>query len=139
MSSYLDQILSTMTQREIEEMQNLFGEVHELFADESFPPQEDVSQLEPIKPIIKEKPPVEEPRLILRLKRPKPFQGGIIIQHRGHRNNKTEMEFLVKKYATVPPIWYPWSKLRNQPILHHYLAKNKMCSIIPQKFKRKNQ
>ena len=56
-----------------------------------------------------------------------------IESHHGYPARKSEMEFkckfegLSEKYD----LWFPWSELRNNPILHKYLRDNKMEKIIP--------
>ena len=60
-----------------------------------------------------------------------------ILNHSGDKQNKTEMEFLVrwKGESDENNLWMPWKEVRRNPILHKYLQDNKMKSIIPIEFR----
>ena len=60
-----------------------------------------------------------------------------ILNHSGDKQNKTEMEFLVrwKGESEENNLWMPWKEVRRNPILHKYLQDNKMKSIIPIEFR----
>jgi transposase InsO family protein len=60
-----------------------------------------------------------------------------ILDHSGEKQNKTEMDFLVrwKGESDENNLWMPWKDVRRNPILHQYLRDNKMKSIIPNEFK----
>ena len=53
--------------------------------------------------------------------------------HRGDRNDKTNMTFLVRwtGFSESEDSWEPWENLRNTDALHQYLRDNRMRSLIP--------
>jgi hypothetical protein len=55
-----------------------------------------------------------------------------IVEHRGDRKKRTEMEFKVRwfGYDESEDTWEPWKHLRNTSQLHDYLKIHKMKSLI---------
>lgn len=58
-----------------------------------------------------------------------------IMEHRGDRHDKTNMEFKVRwaGYDESEDSWEPWKELRNTSQLHEYLRTHNMKSLITTK------
>ena len=58
-----------------------------------------------------------------------------IEQHKGSPHKKSEMKFLVhwKGYDDIANTWEPWSGLRDNKVLHEYLASKGLRNLIPTK------
>ena len=56
-----------------------------------------------------------------------------IITHRGDIKRKTSLEFLVRwqGYSEKDNTWEPWSKLKDNAVLHEYLRKNGLSKLLP--------
>jgi hypothetical protein len=60
-----------------------------------------------------------------------------ILNHRGDRNRRTQMEFLVRwsGFTVEYDTWEPYGNLRDTDQLIEYLQANRMRSLIPAKHK----
>jgi hypothetical protein len=60
-----------------------------------------------------------------------------ILKHKGNKNRKRQMTFLVhwKGFDTKHDQWLPWKDVKNLAVLHDYLKKNKLKTLIPQRYR----
>ena len=60
-----------------------------------------------------------------------------IRSHEGDIKRKSTLDFLVKwkDVEDSGNLWLPWSELRNNPVLHQYLADHHLAKLIPKEFK----
>ena len=65
------------------------------------------------------------------------FHVDSIIDHKGERNLRSSMKFLVKwtGYGEEDNSWEPYSALRDNEKLHEYLRLHRMTSLIPKEHK----
>jgi len=58
-------------------------------------------------------------------------------EHTGGPKKRSEMDFLVKfsGWTEEHNLWLPYSEVRDNRILHNYLLRNQMKSLIPRKFR----
>merc|ERR1712100_474169 len=65
------------------------------------------------------------------------FEVAKILDHSGSPRRKSSMKFLVKwvGYSDECNSWEPWKFLRDNMILHEYLKRNRMKSIIQKHYK----
>ena len=57
-----------------------------------------------------------------------------ILRHEGNKRRVSSLDFLVRwqGYGEAEDLWLPWKELRDNSILHQYLAANNMKGLIPQ-------
>ena len=68
------------------------------------------------------------------------FEVDGILNHSGDKKSKRkELEFLVSftGFTDEHNLWIPDSEIRDHELLHHYLIRNKMRNLIPDKFKER--
>lgn len=59
-----------------------------------------------------------------------------VLQHNGHINDKSQLQFLVKwlGYDDAENTWEPWKELRGNSVLHEYLRENNLARLIPKSY-----
>ena len=65
------------------------------------------------------------------------FEVEAVLDHRGHKKLRSEMDFLEKfqGYVEEYNLWLPYHELRDNRHLHEYLIQKRMRSLIPPKFR----
>jgi transposase InsO family protein len=58
-----------------------------------------------------------------------------VITHIGNTSNRSELKFKIKWQDESEDSWEPWSNLKNNSIIHQYLADNRMSSLIPSRYR----